>query len=58
MRNQVRLIMGQLIRLGRHEITMADIVASLDSPSERPLPYIAPASGLILYKIHFDACSL
>jgi len=49
MRNQIRLFMGRLFRLGRHEITLADIQQSLDKPSETPAYYIAPASGLMLH---------
>ena len=54
MRYQVRLIMGQLIRLGRGEITLKDIEDSFLLDNVEPLPYIAPTSGLILNKIKFD----
>lgn len=53
MRNQIRLMMGQLLRLGRGEITLEDIAYSLSNPNEIPLDCIAPPSGLILNKVNF-----
>lgn len=53
MRNQIRLMMGQLIRLGRGQISLQDIEHSLSEPDDVPLDYIAPPSGLILNKVHF-----
>jgi tRNA pseudouridine38-40 synthase len=55
LRYQIRLIMGQLVRLGRGEIQLSDIIESLEGSDKRPLPCIAPASGLILNKILFHA---
>ncbi len=57
MRNQVRLIMGQLLSLGRGELALADIKESLKGQGSRPLRHIAPASGLILNSIEFDLSS-
>ena len=54
MRNQIRLMMGQLIRLGKGEIALDDISRSLEDPDEIPLDYIAPPSGLILNKVNFE----
>ena len=54
MRNQIRLMMGQLLRLGRGEISLNDIESSLLQPDEIPLDYIAPPSGLILNYVEFD----
>ncbi len=54
MRNQIRLMMGQLLRLGRGEITLHDIITSLENPDDKPLDYIAPPSGLILNKVYFE----
>ena len=54
MRNQIRLMMGQLIKLGRGKISLDDIKNSLLYPDEIPLDYIAPASGLILNRVEFD----
>ncbi len=55
MRNQVRLMMGQLLSLGRNEIDLEDIKDSLNPKDEEPLRHIAPASGLILNKIEFES---
>ncbi len=54
MRNQVRLMMGQLISLGRGSITLDDIRQSLKGDESQPLKTIAPASGLLLNHIEFD----
>ncbi|NNK88138.1 MAG: tRNA pseudouridine(38-40) synthase TruA [Flavobacteriaceae bacterium] len=54
MRNQIRLMMGTLINLGRHEITLEDIRKSLRDDSGMTMDYIAPASGLILNRIEFE----
>ena len=53
-RNQIRLIMGALIKLGRGEISLEYIRQSLFPESTEVMDYIAPASGLILNKIEFD----
>ncbi len=54
MRNQVRLMMGQLLSLGRGEIALNNIEDSLSGQNSQPLRHIAPSSGLILNKIEFD----
>lgn len=54
MRYQVRLIMGQLLSLGRGEIRLDDIRKDLMGQDTRPLRHIAPSSGLILNAIRFD----
>lgn len=54
MRNQVRLMMGQLIQLGRNEITLEQLQNLIDKKREKPLTFISPASGLILDEIEFD----
>ncbi len=54
LRYQVRLIMGQLLSLGRGEISLNDIEDSLKGKNNQPLRHIAPSSGLILNKIEFD----
>lgn len=54
MRNQVRLMMGQLILLGKHEISLTDLRNMLVQRTETPLTFIAPASGLILDAISFE----
>jgi tRNA pseudouridine38-40 synthase len=53
MRNQVRLMMGQLIMLGKGEISIDDLEKSLLGIDGTSFRYIAPASGLILNKIEY-----
>ncbi|SHJ12925.1 tRNA pseudouridine synthase A [Algibacter luteus] len=53
MRNQIRLMMGTLIDLGKGKLTLDDIRNSLLPESAVKMDYIAPASGLILNKIDF-----
>jgi tRNA pseudouridine38-40 synthase len=52
MRNQIRLIMGQLFRLGQHHIDLDFIKASLKDDFSEHLDAVAPASGLMLQNIH------
>ena len=54
MRNQIRLMMGTLIDLGKGKLTLKDIQDSLIPDSNIKMDYIAPASGLILKKIEFE----
>lgn len=54
MRNQIRLMMGALINLGKGELTLSDIEASLLPNNNVAIDYIAPASGLILNKVDFQ----
>ena len=54
MRNQIRLMMGTLIDLGKGKLSLKDIESSLMPGSKVKMNYIAPASGLILNKIEFE----
>ena len=54
MRNQIRLMMGTLIDLGKGKQSLKDIEYSLTNESTKVMSYIAPASGLILNKIEFE----
>ncbi|WP_027136446.1 tRNA pseudouridine synthase A [Gaetbulibacter saemankumensis] len=54
MRNQIRLMMGTLIDLGKHKLTINDIKYSLEPENFVKMEYIAPASGLILKNIDFE----
>ena len=54
MRNQIRLMMGTLIDLGKGKLSLDDIKRSLLPESKIKMNYIAPASGLILNKIEFE----
>lgn len=53
LRYQVRLIMGQLLSLGRGEINLGHIKKSLKGDISEPLRHIAPSSGLVLNRIEF-----
>ncbi len=53
MRNQIRLMMGTLIDLGKGKLTLKDIEDSFVPDSKVKMDYIAPASGLILNSIEF-----
>ncbi len=54
MRNQIRLMMGTLIDLGKGKLKLATIKSSLLPESNTRMEYIAPASGLILKNIEFE----
>lgn len=54
MRNQIRLMMGALIDLGKGKLSLQDIKNSLLPDSNIKMDYIAPASGLILNSIEFE----
>ena len=54
MRNQIRLIMGALIQLGKGKMTLSDIETSLKPDSNVTMQFIAPPSGLILHTINFE----
>jgi len=54
LRYQVRLIMGQLFRLGKNEITLNDIIESLKGDCTDYFNEIAPQSSLILESIEFE----
>lgn len=53
MRNQIRLMMGTLIDLGKGKLSIDKIEKSLLPDSDIKMDYIAPASGLILKNIDF-----
>lgn len=52
--NQIRMMMGTLVKLGKHEITLDEISKSLHHDSTMVMNYIAPASGLILNSVEFN----
>lgn len=54
LRNQIRLMMGCLVVLGRGEISLKDLERSLDPEVKMPMNFIAPGSGLILNKVDFQ----
>lgn len=50
-RQQIRLMMGALIDLGRHRISLNDLGKMIDGRNKIKLKHIAQASGLILNKV-------
>ncbi|WP_179345031.1 tRNA pseudouridine(38-40) synthase TruA [Winogradskyella ursingii] len=54
MRNQIRLMFGCLIKLGRGELSLDYIEQTLSHDSKEVMDYIAPASGLILHSVEFE----
>lgn len=54
MRNQIRMMMGQLLRLGRHEIDLDYLRNSLKTGFAEHLSDVAPASGLVLNEVQFE----
>jgi tRNA pseudouridine38-40 synthase len=52
-RNQIRLLMGMLIDLGRHNYDYNFFLDTLDGSKKIKLEHIAPASGLVLEKVDF-----
>ena len=54
MRYQVRMIMGALILVGKGELSLKEINASLLDNSLIQINYVAPGSGLLLNKLEFN----
>ena len=54
LRYQVRMIMGALLQLGKHEIDLETIKESLQPDSDIEFGIIAPASGLMLRSLDFQ----
>ena len=54
LRNQIRMIVAQLFRLGKGEIDLTFIEGSLKAGFQEHLSEVAPASGLILAKVSLE----
>jgi len=54
MRYQVRMIMGALIQVGKGELQISDIKASLIENTKIKMTSVAPGSGLMLYSLSFN----
>mgnify|MGYP006283913207 CR=1 FL=1 len=52
-RQQIRLMMGMLIDLGKHDKTFDFFLKTLDGSQKIKLEHVAPASGLILQNVDF-----
>lgn len=53
-RNQIRLMVGMLFRLGQGQVSWSDFIQTLDGNNRIKLSYVAPASGLQLFKVKMD----
>ncbi|WP_086476785.1 MULTISPECIES: tRNA pseudouridine(38-40) synthase TruA [Arenibacter] len=53
MRYQIRMIMGALIQLGKGELLPSDLEEALQNKHSKPLTFVAPGSGLMLYNLDF-----
>lgn len=53
MRYMVRMIVGTLIQVGLNKLELSDIKKLLDSGKRNPIPYKAPANGLILFNVKY-----
>lgn len=53
-RNQIRLMMGALIKVGRGDVDLSYIENSLKPESTDVMDFVAPASGLILNSVDFE----
>lgn len=51
--NQIRTMMGALVKLGKHDYNLDFISKCLLPDSTEVIEYIAPASGLTLHKVDF-----
>ena len=54
LRNMVRSIVGTLVNVGLHKITLADFQAIIESKSREKAGFSVPAHGLYLTKIAYD----
>jgi len=54
MRNQIRLMFGTLIKIGKGEMDLETLQKTLQPDFNEQMNYIAPASGLILHKLEFE----
>lgn len=53
MRYMIRLIVGSLIQVGRHKISVQDVEKTLESQIRLPVSYKAEAKGLTLVKVKY-----
>lgn len=54
LRNMVRAIVGTLIKVGLHQITLTEFNAIIESKSRSEAGFSVPAHGLYLIKIEYD----
>ncbi len=53
MRYMIRMIVGTLIQIGLHKLTIDDVEEYLSSSTRKPVPYKAKANGLTLVKVFY-----
>lgn len=53
MRYMIRLIVGSLIQVGRHKLSIKEVKEVLDSPKRLPVSYKADAKGLFLVEVKY-----
>ena len=56
LRNMVRAIVGTLMEVGRHTLTLDDFAAVIESRDRSAAGDSVPARGLFLQKISYDVC--
>ena len=54
LRNMVRAIVGTLVNVGLHKITLEDFSAIIESKNRDKAGFSVPAHGLYLTKIEYD----
>jgi tRNA pseudouridine38-40 synthase len=54
LRNMVRAIVGTLVNIGLHKITLDDFIAIIESKNRDKAGFSVPAHGLYLTKIEYD----
>lgn len=54
LRNMVRAIVGTLVKIGMHKITLNDFIAIIESKDRNRAGFSVPAHGLYLTKIEYD----
>ncbi|MCB9224116.1 MAG: tRNA pseudouridine(38-40) synthase TruA [Crocinitomicaceae bacterium] len=54
LRYQVRLMMGALVDIGNHELSLEELKQSLKDIDGQQMKRIAPSSGLMLHKVDFE----
>jgi tRNA pseudouridine38-40 synthase len=54
LRNMVRSIVGTLVKIGRHKITLNDLNTIIESKDRDKAGFSVPAHGLYLTKIDYD----
>ena len=54
LRHQIRMMIGQLLLLGKGETTLEEIRLSLKGEHTKEIFFVAPGSGLILSKVEYE----